>query len=697
MNRNTLMRIRWLPQKNTIGFRILLAFFCIFSLVIFQAGLALYSFNKVVSVQQQTYHRELKLLEFRDKLSHLRIRMFTLLGTLNPVMMDTLKTEIEQLFAELREGSEDVNIPEETLAASVETYRQIIDLHWDFRTSQAYESINAQSEEEYNALYSLLEDSRDTIETEMQVIINQTNRQFMLVTIFLCCLGLLIVVLWGWYLIRSIADPISQAVGYATMIAEGDLSMEIKAIRNDETGQLLTAFSAMLSRLKAMAFEIETITQAIQAGDLSVRGDADAFAGGWRDLLVGLNAVIEAFVAPITITAGYIDRIAKGDNPDAIIEEYQGDFNTIKDNLNSLIDATNGITQLAEALAEGDLLVEVHERSETDALMHALNTMIERVTSAIADVTDTSDSIASMSEQLSSGAEQLSNGASEQAASMEEISSSMQEMVANIRQNSDNAKQTEKIAVQAMENAEETGRVVAETVIAMQQITQRIAIIQDIANETRMLSLNATIEAARAQDHGKAFSVVASEVRQLSDTTKEAAEEISQLATSSFEVSEKAGEMLATLVPSIRKTTELIMEISAANTEQHSGAEQVNRAIQQADQVTQQNASIAEETASSAELLAKRAQELQESIGFFRIERAFQEETEENSSDRPQQESHSRTRRARRKEREAARSRRQRAEYKKSASGFESVLPSEDIIGDDDDSYDDYDEDFERF
>jgi methyl-accepting chemotaxis protein len=616
------MNIRWLPKINTIGFRILLAFFCIFFLVILQGAIALYSSRNVVATQQEAYQKELKLLAFRDKLSHLRIRMFMLLGTLNPGTMDALKAEIEQLFTELTEESEAVNISSETLAASQETYRQIIDLHWDFRTTQGYDLINSTSQEEYEAIYAILESSRGIIESEMQEAISRSNMQFVVVTVLLCCVGLLIVVLWAWYLIRSIADPIKQAVGYATMIADGDLSMDIKAVRTDEAGQLLAAFNAMLSRLKAMSFEIETLTQAVQAGDLSVRGDAEAFAGGWRDLIEGMNTVIDAFVIPISVTAGYIDRIAKGDNPDAIAEEYQGDFNAIKKNLESLVGATRDITRLAEALARGNLLVEVHERSEHDVLMRSLNTMITHIKSAVTNVSDAANSIATMSGQLSSGAEELSNGASEQAASMEESSSSMEEMAANIRQNSDNARQTEKIAVQSMEYAEETGRVVAETVVAMQQIAEKIAIIQDIANQTRMLSLNATIEAARAQDHGKAFSVVAAEVRQLSDTTKEAAEQIDKLAASSLEVSEKAGTMLDTLVPSIRKTTELIMEISAASNEQNTGAEQVNRAIQQADQVTQQNATIAEETASSAEELANQARQLQRTISFFTIEKA---------------------------------------------------------------------------
>ena len=279
------------------------------------------------------------------------------------------------------------------------------------------------------------------------------------------------------------------------------------------------------------------------------------------------------------------------------------------------------LSTVAEAIAAGnfDQTIQIRQRDEIGTLANAFRTMQMTIRQVVMNIKETANTIVSISQELNSRSEQLSKGASQQATSMEESSSSMEEMAANIRQNAENARETEKTAVQSMAYAEETGRVVTDTVTAMQQIAEKIAIIGDIANQTRLLSLNATIEAARAQDHGKAFSVVASEVRQLSDVTKKAAEEINQLAMSSLEVSEKAGQMLSTLVPSIQKTTELIQEISAASYEQNTGAEQVNLAIQQADQITQRNVTIAEETASASEELANQARQLQHTVAFFTI------------------------------------------------------------------------------
>jgi methyl-accepting chemotaxis protein len=154
----------------------------------------------------------------------------------------------------------------------------------------------------------------------------------------------------------------------------------------------------------------------------------------------------------------------------------------------------------------------------------------------------------------------------------------------------------------------------------MQEIARKIAIVEDIARQTRLLSLNATIEAARAQEHGKGFAVVASEVRSLAERSQETATEINDLAGSSVAIAEKAGEMLQKLVPDIQKTAELVKEITAASKEQNTGAGQINRAIQQLDQVTQQNSATAEELSATAEELAAQAGHLQSTIAFFKIE-----------------------------------------------------------------------------
>ena len=280
------------------------------------------------------------------------------------------------------------------------------------------------------------------------------------------------------------------------------------------------------------------------------------------------------------------------------------------------------IEEAVSAVAEGDLCTEVSVASndEIKDLVDTVNRMTLRLRETIGQTTHAAQNVAAGSQQLSSSSEQVSQGATEQAAAAEEASASMEQMAANIKQNADNAAQTEKIARQSSQDAEQSGQAVQKAVVAMRTIAEKIGIVQEIARQTDLLALNAAVEAARAGEHGRGFAVVAAEVRKLAERSQSAAAEISGMSSDTVAAATQAGEMLVKLVPDIRRTAELVAEISAACREQDIGAVQINEAIQQLDKVTQQNASASEQISSTSEELASQAEELQESIAYFRVE-----------------------------------------------------------------------------
>ncbi|WP_162141954.1 methyl-accepting chemotaxis protein [Aureimonas ureilytica] len=273
-------------------------------------------------------------------------------------------------------------------------------------------------------------------------------------------------------------------------------------------------------------------------------------------------------------------------------------------------------------IAEGDLsepLAPAHSRDEIGDLQHAARLMSRNLTSIVANIRDTAGQVTAGAGQSAETAQRLSSGSTEQAAASEQASAAIEEMSANIRQNADNASTTEKIAAQAAEHAGSTGEAVTQSTKAMRAIAEKIAVVQEIARQTDLLALNAAIEAARAGQHGKGFAVVASEVRKLAERSQTAASEIGDLSTKTLVVAEEAGARLERLVPDIRKTAELVSEISAACREQSVGVEQINQAIQQLDQVTQANAGAASEMAATADQLSAEAGRLQSDAGRFKL------------------------------------------------------------------------------
>jgi methyl-accepting chemotaxis protein len=312
--------------------------------------------------------------------------------------------------------------------------------------------------------------------------------------------------------------------------------------------------------------------------------------------------------------------VAVGDLSQKISVSSNDEVGDLVSALNAMTTNLSATAAVASEIAQGNLTVEAKALSDKDTLGLALERMVEKLRQIVSEALTAARNVSAGSQELSASAEQLSQGATEQASSAEEASSSMEEMASNVKQNADNANQTEKIAAQSAKDAEASGAAVGRAVNAMQTIAEKITIVQEIARQTDLLALNAAVEAARAGEHGKGFAVVASEVRKLAERSQAAAAEIGTLSTETVKVAQEAGNMLSKLVPDIKRTAELVEEITAACREQDVGSAQINQAIQQLDKVGQQNASASEQVSSTSEELASQAEQLQSTIAYFRIE-----------------------------------------------------------------------------
>ncbi len=382
--------------------------------------------------------------------------------------------------------------------------------------------------------------------------------------------------------VNVFAEEISETASNNVTLAGVDLQVTATPV-HDETGERLGTVIEWVN-LTDRNRVIQHILQAAEKGDFSLMNVGESKDVRYIVLAESINKVLDITGRNINVVVNALNNLSQGDLLKKIEGDYKGVFAT---------------------------------------LQNSVNTTVEKLTEVISSVQENASEAAHSSTQVSDAARAIGEGSSEQAASLEEISSAMEQMSANVRQSADNAGQTEQIALKAAEDANASGKSVTEAVKAMKSIAEKISIVEEIARQTNLLALNAAIEAARAGEHGKGFAVVASEVRKLAERSQKAAAEISELSGSTVGIAEQAGESLASLVPDIQKTAELVQEISVASREQDTGANEINTAIQQLDGVVQQSAASSEQLASASEQLSGIAVAQKHAMAFFNTGKDF--------------------------------------------------------------------------
>lgn len=188
--------------------------------------------------------------------------------------------------------------------------------------------------------------------------------------------------------LNAVRERYADIVRLADAAANGDLRAPLPERSNRDA--VSKALNGMLASLAAVTDNIRRQVHAIQEGRLGMRGNTTAAAGCWRDLLMGMNTVIDTCVTPFMVMTDYVNRIAAGDVPEKITEEFRGEFNSVRNTLNRLIDTIGDVKLVAREISNGNLEVAIQERSDKDELMKALQEMLH----AVRDIAESPEALA---------------------------------------------------------------------------------------------------------------------------------------------------------------------------------------------------------------------------------------------------------------------------------------------------------------
>lgn len=280
--------------------------------------------------------------------------------------------------------------------------------------------------------------------------------------------------------------------------------------------------------------------------------------------------------------------------------------------------------KIAGRIAKGDLTLNdmnssKERKDEFGKLKEEFSMMLNSLRSNVNSLLEMSSILENTGDALYKSAQEISNNANGQAASVEEIGATLDEMAMDINSNAENANSTKQLSnhsMQFVEKMAESNQIIIEK---SEQIENESGKVTGIAIQTNILALNASVEAAIAGSAGRAFGVVANQVKELAHTSKLASDRIISLSKEGVEYSREGGQMVSEVLPNLRQINEKIDEVAFATNEQRYKSEQIINALHNLNDISQVNATQSEELSASSEQLKEYAQDLKKQVDFFTL------------------------------------------------------------------------------
>jgi methyl-accepting chemotaxis protein len=199
----------------------------------------------------------------------------------------------------------------------------------------------------------------------------------------------------------AIARPLEVASRCIDDIARGQTPPRITGSYNGEFETIKNNLNRCIDAIGVLVDEVGVVIRAGREGQLSRRANADRTEGVYRKVLRGVNDTLDAVTRPLDVAARYVDDISKGQIPPKITETYNGDFNTIKNNLNRCIDAVNDLVADAGMLSRAAVEGKLDTRADASAhqgdyrkIVQGVNDTLDAVVAPIRELVQVLDQLA---------------------------------------------------------------------------------------------------------------------------------------------------------------------------------------------------------------------------------------------------------------------------------------------------------------
>lgn len=381
-------------------------------------------------------------------------------------------------------------------------------------------------------------------------------------------------------------------------------------------------------------FNIETIVGIVLT--ILIMGTAIAIA------VVMVKRLAENIGTPIRMCAERLETLAKGDLHTEIPQiTSEDETRVLADATQTIVDGMGkmigDIKYLLGAMADNNFDVSSQALEyyvgDFEEVIVAIRKINHSLTGTLEHIRESAEQVGLGSAQLAESGQALAEGATDQAASVEELLATVNDVTEQVDRNTKNAVSTSKKADSIGQQARTSSACIAEMTKAMKKINEAsmeianvIQTIEEIADQTNLLSLNASIEAARAGEVGRGFAVVAGEIGHLASQSSEAVVNTRELieaalteVNSGNKIADDMAKALQSVIDGMAEIVKAVEDVAENSNEQNGSMQQINIAIEQISEVVQSNSAAAQESSATSQELSAQATELNEMIDQFQL------------------------------------------------------------------------------